>query len=97
MPLCWIMAKSATFQQYAQFGAAARLQEIQAELAEIERAFPGLSRRGPGRPRVIQTAASGEATRRRSRKPMTAAQKKAVGIRMKAYWAARRKAAAKKG
>jgi len=28
---------------------------------------------------------------------MTAAQKRAVGIRMKAYWAARRKAAGKKG
>lgn len=30
---------------------------------------------------------------KRSRKPMTKAQRKAVGIRMRAYWAKRRKAA----
>jgi len=33
-----------------------------------------------------------ESGKRRKRKPMTAAQRKAVGVRMKKYWAARRKA-----
>lgn len=83
------MAKSAVFQRYAQIGAATRIQELKAELEQIERAFPGISRRGPGPP---PSSAGGEALARKRRKPMTAAQKKAVGIRMKAYWASRRKA-----
>jgi hypothetical protein len=33
--------------------------------------------------------------KRKARKPMSAAQKKAVGLRMRKYWAERRKAAAK--
>ena len=68
------------------------------------------SRITPGRNREDRSAVSGLAgmeagaaarapkaagRRRRKRKPMTAAQKAAVGDRMKKYWAARRKAAAK--
>jgi len=92
------MAKSSPLiQQFARAGALARLTELKAEIAEIERAFPGLTgaapaRRGPGRPPAIAVAAAPAATARRSRKPMTAAQKKAVGERMRKYWAARRKA-----
>jgi|KBSSwiStaDraftv2_1062776.scaffolds.fasta_scaffold80082_1 hypothetical protein len=91
------MAKSSVFQRYAQLGAATRAQEIRAELAEIERSFPRLGRSGPGGPRGGASQAAEGAVRRRTRTPMTAAQKRAVGLRMKAYWAARRKAAGKKG
>ena len=73
----------------AQIGAAQRVGEIQQELSAIRRAFPRL---GAGRG---SNAAIGIAPvkTRRGRKPMTAAQKRAVGIRMKKYWAARRKEA----
>jgi len=81
------MARSDLLTRYARIGAESRLVELKAEIAEIERAFPDLGgRRGPGRPRAA------EAPARRARKPMTAAQKKAVGERMKKYWAERRKA-----
>lgn len=71
--------------KYAQLGAEARAAELSAELAEIYRAFPGLRRGG----RAATAEAGGGAVRRR--KPMTAAQKRAVSIRMKKYWASRRK------
>ena len=70
---------------YAKAGAQVRASEIGAELAAIYRAFPGL--RGNAGSRV----AIGIAPVRRRRKPMSAAQKRAVGIRMKKYWAERRK------
>lgn len=73
---------------YARDGARARVAELQAELAKIYRIFPdlrsstgGARKAGPGR-------------RARRRKAMTAAQKKAVSLRMKKYWASRRKAQA---
>lgn len=76
--------------EYARLGAQSRVQQLQAEIAEIYRAFPGLRTRRGG------AAAAGEevpqkATRRKRRK-MTAAQKREVSQRMKRYWAARRKA-----
>lgn len=97
------MAKSTQLiQQFARAGALARLSELKAELAEIERTFPGLEDqssggRRPRRPRAAepQADAAAPAPNRRTRKPMSAAQKKAVGERMKKYWAARRKAQAK--
>lgn len=74
--------------EYARRGAEARVAELTSELASIYRAFPGLrARRG-----AAVAEASGERTASRHRKPMTAAQKKAVSIRMKKYWASRRKA-----
>ena len=86
------MAKSSVFQQYAQIGAAVRVQELRAELAEIERAFPGLTRRDATRTARPSPSGGDAATvQKRTRKPMRAAQKRAVGIRMKAYWAAQRK------
>jgi hypothetical protein len=59
---------------------AARVAELNAELAAIYRTFPDL-RRGTGGAKV---------SRRRRRKPMSAAQKAAVSKRMKKYWAARK-------
>jgi hypothetical protein len=69
--------------EYARRGAEARVAELTRELAEIYRTFPGLRRR------VAAPAPAG-----RRRKPMSAAQKKAVSVRMKKYWAARRRAKA---
>jgi hypothetical protein len=52
--------------------------------------MPGPFARNAGRPASTPTASKG--ARKRKRTPMTAAQRKAVGERMKKYWAARRKA-----
>ena len=69
---------------YARQGAAARVAELNAELAAIYRVFPDL--RGDAK-----ASAGGQ---KRKRRAMTAAQKAEVSKRMKKYWAARR---AKKG
>ena len=78
--------------EWAQLGAAQRVAEIQAELAAIKRAFPGIASRrvqtGSGGGTLVP---KGGKKKRRRRPPMSAAQRKAVGIRMKKYWAARRK------
>ena len=79
--------------EWAQLGAARRVEEISAELAEIAKAFPDL--RGGRR---VETGSGGGTLlpedgrkKRRRRAPMSAAQKRAVSVRMKKYWAARRK------
>ena len=74
----------------ARFGAEARVTEILSELTEIRRAFPGIGGVRRGRPAAARSEADAPVKRRR--KPMTAARKKAVGLRMKKYWAARRRA-----
>jgi hypothetical protein len=66
---------------YARQGAAARVAELNAELAAIYRVFPDL------RTGTKARAAGGK----RKRRGMTAAQKAAVSKRMKAYWAAKRR------
>jgi hypothetical protein len=80
----------------ARLGAQARLSELQQEIAEIQRSFPDLGGARRGRPAkqtstVSLPGPSNDAAKRRARRPMTAAQRKAVGARMKKYWAARRK------
>jgi hypothetical protein len=81
-------------------GAEQRLLEIAEEARTIFQAFPEL--RGAGRGFDFQrsatrhtggTADAGASPRRRRR--MSAAARKAVGARMKKYWAERRKAAGK--
>jgi len=74
----------------AREGARKRIQELLEELAALRRSFPDLAERRPSPLRAVAPQ-----KRRGRRTPMTAAQRKAVGIRMKAYWAARRKASAK--
>ena len=82
--------------EYARRGAEARLAELTQELEAIYGTFPELRRR-PGRSASFPLAdRTSDAPGRRRRKPMTAAQKKAVGERMKKYWAARKAGAAKK-
>lgn len=68
----------------AREGARARVAELLTELAELRSSFPELV----GRMTMPVTAP------RRGRRSMSPAERKAVGIRMKAYWAARRKAKA---
>lgn len=72
------------------------------QLGEDVEAPTGVRRRGRpaggGRKRGKPAeAAKGslKGAKKRTRKPMTAAQKKAVGLRMKKYWAERRKAEGK--
>jgi len=78
----------------AQLGASARIAELEAELAEIRKTFPALATR-----RRVQDGGAGGTLlpeggkkKRRQRAPMSAAQRRAVGVRMKKYWAQRRKA-----
>jgi hypothetical protein len=79
--------------EYARRGAALRAAELTSELESIYATFPEL-RRMKGRAGA-GPAALGAAGAARKRKPMSPAMKKAVSIRMKKYWADRRKATAK--
>jgi hypothetical protein len=91
---------------YARRGAAARITELNEEREAIYGAFPDLRdgrRARRARPAKVvvnheeQVTANAAAPLRRTRRKMTATQRKAVGERMKKYWAARRaQAAAKK-
>ena len=72
---------------YARQGAAARVAELNTELAAIFRVFPEL------RSGMAKGSAAGAVARKRKRRGMTAAQKAEVSKRMKKYWAARKKAA----
>ena len=75
--------------QYARRGAEARVAELNQELESIYAAFPDL-RRGRAQDGAARVTASEGI--RRSRRKMTAAQRKAVGERMRKYWAGRRQA-----
>lgn len=91
-------------QAYARRGAEVRLAELKAELDAIYEAFPDLAGRrgrGKGAPSAsLSYTDDGQtilpdapvARKRRRRKPLTAAQRKAIGERMRKYWAARKKA-----
>ena len=68
----------------ARLGAEQRIVQLRVEAEEIYRQFPDL-RSGGATP-----ATEGAAPRRRRRRGMSAAQRKAVSARMKKYWAARR-------
>jgi len=74
--------------ELARAGAEALLKQLRAEIIAIERTFPELAQ---GRAAVKQSL---KTARKRGRK-MSAAAKKAVSVRMKKYWAERKKAKAK--
>lgn len=85
---------------WALVGAQQRLRELDQERAAIFSAFPQLRGSTPGRrrgrPRKVQAdgvTAAATGVKKRKRPKMTAAQKKAVSLRMKKYWAERKKAA----
>jgi len=69
----------------ARLGAEARILQIREEMQEIHREFPDLRSSG--------AAPNGALSRiTKKKRTMSAAQRKAVGARMKKYWAERRKA-----
>lgn len=85
------MAKhSHSILELAKKGATHRFQELKAEISELMKVFPHL-RYGSAVSPAMPDAADEDVTRRRKRARMSAAQKKAVSLRMKKYWAARRK------
>jgi hypothetical protein len=76
--------ESSELRRYALVGAQARIDAITSELAAIRQAFPELANGNVGAVR----ATGDKVTSRRRRGRMSAAQRKAVGERMKKYWAA---------
>lgn len=66
----------------ARHGAQARMAELESEIAAIRKAFPDAGGSPRGRKRAVG----------RRRRKMSAAAKKAVSRRMKAYWKARKAA-----
>jgi hypothetical protein len=74
----------------ARLGAIARLEQLKQEEAAIRAEFPELF--GRGRRAAVADVAK---TRRRSRRKMSSAARKAVSERMRKYWAERRKAKGK--
>jgi hypothetical protein len=72
----------ARLREFALVGALARLEELRKEEAQLRAQFPELFR---GRAAPARKAA------KRTRKPMSAAQRKAVSERMRKYWADQRK------
>jgi hypothetical protein len=81
-------------QDLARAGAEARLQALREEQAALLAAFPDLRGSSSGQTRAAQARTSQGAAPARSsgkrRGQMSPAQRKAVGERMRAYWAARR-------
>lgn len=85
------MTKSDALRGWALKGAAARLEEILGERAAIHRAFPELRRRGtPALASEPAPIGDPKPKRTRGKRGMSAAQRKAVGDRMRKYWASRR-------
>ena len=87
----------ADINKYARIGAAVKLAELEQEITALRRAFPGLTSSAPAAKSPAVPAAKGATAatpaRKRGRKrPMTAAERKAVSDRMKKYWADRNKA-----
>ena len=86
----------ADLNKYARIGAAIKLAQLEQEMVALRRAFPGLTAAAapivaPGVP-AARSAPAGKLARRRGRKrPMNAAERKAVSERMKKYWAERNK------
>ncbi len=76
--------------ELAQEGAAKALNQLRAEIIAIERTFPELAL--PRRRHQVRRAVAQARTRSWA---MSAAARKAVSVRMKKYWAERRKAQAK--
>jgi len=74
--------------ELARGGAEAALRQLRSEIIAIERTFPELAEGRAAVRRSLKTAG------KRGRK-MSAAAKKAVSVRMKKYWAERKKAKAK--
>ena len=79
--------REAQLREFALIGARARLQELREEQMRLREVFPELFR---GR-RAGSDAGDETPARRRRRRRMTPAQRKAVSERMRKFWAERRK------
>jgi hypothetical protein len=77
--------------QWARIGASARIAELQAELADIYRAFPDLKGARQTATSTARVVAEGPQKQRR----FSAAGKKAISQGMREYWARRKALAAK--
>ena len=90
------MAKhSHSILEFAKKGATHRYQELRAELAELVKAFPHLRYGSAVSPSMPDAVDEPRTRGRRKRSKMSAAARKAVSLRMRKYWAARRKEKAK--
>jgi hypothetical protein len=80
----------------ARVGAQRRIAELMVEVEQLRSAFPDLDggpgHKGRGRPQATESDGNDGAAQKRKRKAMSPAQKRAVGQRMKTYWANRRSA-----
>ena len=76
-----------TLREFALVGARAKFAALQAELASLVATFPELEK---ARGTTVAAAAPGK--KRGRKKPMTAAERKAVSERMRKYWSERRSA-----
>jgi hypothetical protein len=88
---------AADMHRLARLGAAAKLAQLEREIAALKRAFPGLTPQADPAPAPpagtgIRADPAPPAPHRSRRSPMSAAERKAVSERMKRYWDARRKA-----
>jgi len=81
---------SQQLREFARRGVEERLRELREERRQIEAMLR------TGSDRTGTHGATEAASPKRRRKPMSAAQRKAVGERMRKYWAARRKAEGQK-
>ena len=80
---------SSSILELARIGATHRFQQLKAELASLVKAFPHL-RYGSAVSPAMPDAVEEGSVRRRRRKKMSPAARKAVSARMKKYWAKRR-------
>lgn len=73
------------------------LAQLEAERSQIDKKIAALRVVLSSNTGSRETAKRARVRRRRTRKPMSAAQRRAVSARMKKFWAARRKSKASKG
>jgi hypothetical protein len=90
VPRSTMSVSSERLREWAKTGAEAALRQLRAEIVAIERAFPELAL-----PRTRRAVRRSVARAGRRARTMSAAARKAVSVRMKRYWAERRKAKAK--
>ena len=94
------MARSFDLKSYARHGAKARLRELSEEAKQILTMFPDLSASVDEDELpvsfILRRGARKQPTGVRRRRRMSAAQRKAVGERMRKYWAERRKSSGKR-
>ena len=76
----------------ARLGAMARLEQLRQEESAIRSEFPELFGRGRQTRQAPAEDSQVSRGRRRRRRSMSAAARKAVSLRMRKYWAERRKA-----